>query len=51
VNRGEEIVEGDPEPHDILRLRGMEALARYITDEVQEVYRLQASRSTTSTSR
>ncbi|MBX9629481.1 MAG: DNA-directed RNA polymerase subunit beta', partial [Burkholderiales bacterium] len=41
VNRGEEIVEGDPEPHDILRLRGMEALARYITDEVQEVYRLQ----------
>jgi DNA-directed RNA polymerase subunit beta' len=41
VNRGEEIVEGDPEPHDILRLRGLEALARYITDEVQEVYRLQ----------
>jgi DNA-directed RNA polymerase subunit beta' len=44
VNRGEEIVEGDPEPHDILRLRGMEALARYITDEVQEVYRLQGVR-------
>jgi DNA-directed RNA polymerase subunit beta' len=41
VNRGEEIVEGDPEPHDILRLRGIEALARYVTDEVQEVYRLQ----------
>ena len=30
-----------PDPHDILRLQGVEALARYITDEVQDVYRLQ----------
>jgi DNA-directed RNA polymerase subunit beta' len=41
VNRGEKIVEGSPDPHDILRLQGVEALARYITDEVQDVYRLQ----------
>ena len=41
VNKGEKIVEGQPDPHDILRLQGVEALARYITDEVQDVYRLQ----------
>ncbi len=41
VNKGEKIVEGEPDPHDILRLQGIEALARYITDEVQDVYRLQ----------
>jgi len=41
VNKGEKIVEGLPDPHDILRLQGIEALARYITDEVQDVYRLQ----------
>ncbi len=41
VNKGEKIVEGAPDPHDILRLQGIEALARYITDEVQDVYRLQ----------
>jgi DNA-directed RNA polymerase subunit beta' len=41
VNGGEIIVDGPPDPHDILRLRGMEALARYIIDEVQDVYRLQ----------
>jgi hypothetical protein len=41
VNKGEKIVEGLPDPHDILRLQGVEALARYITDEVQDVYRLQ----------
>ena len=41
VNKGETIVDGPPDPHDILRLQGMEALARYITDEVQDVYRLQ----------
>lgn len=41
VNKGEKIVEGEPDPHDILRLQGVEALARYITDEVQDVYRLQ----------
>ncbi len=41
VNRGESIVDGPADPHDILRLLGVEALARYITDEVQDVYRLQ----------
>jgi len=41
VNQGEMIVDGPADPHDILRLMGVAALARYITDEVQEVYRLQ----------
>ncbi|WP_107688711.1 DNA-directed RNA polymerase subunit beta' [Neisseria wadsworthii] len=41
VNRGETIVDGAVDPHDILRLQGVEALARYIVQEVQEVYRLQ----------
>jgi DNA-directed RNA polymerase subunit beta' len=39
--KGESIVDGPADPHDILRLLGIEALARYITDEVQDVYRLQ----------
>ena len=41
VNKGEMIVDGPVDPHDILALKGVEALSRYITDEVQEVYRLQ----------
>jgi len=41
VTQGENIVDGPADPHDILRLLGVEALARYITDEVQDVYRLQ----------
>ncbi|WP_370262757.1 DNA-directed RNA polymerase subunit beta' [Limnobacter sp.] len=41
VNKGESIVDGPADPHDILRLLGIEALARYIVDEVQDVYRLQ----------
>ncbi len=41
VNKGEMVVDGPADPHDILRLQGVEALARYITDEVQDVYRLQ----------
>jgi len=41
VNRGEVIVDGPADPHDILRLLGVEALAHYIIDEVQDVYRLQ----------
>jgi DNA-directed RNA polymerase subunit beta' len=41
VNKGESIVDGPADPHDILRLLGVEALARYIVDEVQDVYRLQ----------
>jgi DNA-directed RNA polymerase subunit beta' len=35
------IVEGPADPHDILRLKGVEELATYIVDEVQDVYRLQ----------
>ena len=41
VNKGEVIVDGPEDPADILELRGPEALARYIIDEVQEVYKLQ----------
>lgn len=41
VNKGEQIVDGPADPQDILRLLGIEALATYIVDEVQEVYRLQ----------
>ncbi|CAK7050285.1 MAG: DNA-directed RNA polymerase subunit beta' [Kerstersia gyiorum] len=41
VNKGEMIVDGPADPHDILRLQGIEALASYIVDEVQDVYRLQ----------
>ncbi len=41
VTKGESIVDGPAEPQDILRLQGREALARYIIDEVQDVYRLQ----------
>ncbi len=41
VNKGEVIVDGPADPHDILRLKGVEELARYIIDEVQDVYRLQ----------
>lgn len=44
VNKGENIVDGPADPRDILRLQGVEALARYITDEVQDVYRLQGVR-------
>jgi len=41
VEKGEPIVDGPPTPHDILRLMGVPALASYIVNEVQEVYRLQ----------
>jgi len=41
VNKGEMIVDGPADPQDILRLLGIEALSRYIVDEVQDVYRLQ----------
>ncbi len=41
VTQGEMIVDGPADPHDILRLLGIAELARYITDEVQDVYRLQ----------
>ncbi|MEA3405000.1 MAG: DNA-directed RNA polymerase subunit beta' [Pseudomonadota bacterium] len=41
VEKGDVIVDGNPNPHDILRLLGIERLAEYIVDEVQDVYRLQ----------
>ena len=41
VELGETIVDGSPSAHDILRLLGVSALANYIVNEVQEVYRLQ----------
>ncbi|MEM7612565.1 MAG: DNA-directed RNA polymerase subunit beta' [Pseudomonadota bacterium] len=41
VTRGEVIADGEPNPHDILRLRGAAALADYLVREIQDVYRLQ----------
>ncbi len=41
VEKGESVAEGPPTPHDILRLMGVHALANYIVNEIQEVYRLQ----------
>jgi len=41
VERGEVVSEGPPSPHDILRLKGITELAKYIVNEIQEVYRLQ----------
>ncbi|MCB1680272.1 MAG: DNA-directed RNA polymerase subunit beta', partial [Halioglobus sp.] len=41
VEKGEVVSEGPPSPHDILRLKGVEELAKYIVNEIQEVYRLQ----------
>ncbi len=44
VAKGETIVIGDPDPHDILRLLGVEALDDYLVKEIQDVYRLQGVR-------
>jgi len=41
VNKGEVISDGPSDPHDILRLLGVSALAKYIVNEIQDVYRLQ----------
>ncbi|HEX4647455.1 MAG TPA: DNA-directed RNA polymerase subunit beta' [Steroidobacteraceae bacterium] len=41
VESGEVIADGEPNPHDILRLQGVEALANYLVREIQDVYRLQ----------
>ena len=41
VEKGDYIVDGNPAPHDILRVKGIEALAAYLVNEIQEVYRLQ----------
>jgi DNA-directed RNA polymerase subunit beta' len=41
IRKGEFIMDGNPAPHDILQIMGVEALAEYLVDEVQDVYRLQ----------
>ncbi len=41
VEQGDFILDGNPAPHDILRIKGIEALAAYLVNEIQEVYRLQ----------
>ena len=41
MDKGEVIADGEPNPHDILRLRGVESLANYLVREIQDVYRLQ----------
>ncbi|MEJ2534449.1 MAG: DNA-directed RNA polymerase subunit beta', partial [Gammaproteobacteria bacterium] len=41
VEKGETVVDGEPNPHDILQLLGVEALADYLVKEIQDVYRLQ----------
>jgi len=41
VEKGETVVDGEPNPHDILRLLGVEQLAAYLVKEIQDVYRLQ----------
>ncbi|QQD17541.1 DNA-directed RNA polymerase subunit beta' [Spongiibacter nanhainus] len=41
VEKGEVVSEGPLSPHDILRLKGVEELAKYIVNEIQDVYRLQ----------
>ncbi|MFY9827544.1 MAG: DNA-directed RNA polymerase subunit beta' [Rhodoplanes sp.] len=41
IEKGDYIVEGNPAPHDILAVKGVEDLAAYLVNEIQEVYRLQ----------
>jgi DNA-directed RNA polymerase subunit beta' len=41
VKRGDNLIGGSPDPHDILEVLGIEALAEYLVSEIQEVYRLQ----------
>ena len=44
IRKGEYIIDGNPDPHDILRIQGIEALADFLVNEIQEVYRLQGVR-------
>ena len=44
VRRGDPLIDGSPVPHDILRVMGVEALASYLVEEIQNVYRLQGVR-------
>ena len=41
MERGDLLIDGNPVPHDILRVLGIEKLAEYLVNEIQEVYRLQ----------
>ncbi|HZH07793.1 MAG TPA: DNA-directed RNA polymerase subunit beta', partial [Lautropia sp.] len=41
VKKGDTLISGSPDPHDILEVMGVEALAEYLVNEIQEVYRLQ----------
>ncbi len=41
IRAGEPLMDGVLNPHDLLRVKGLKALARYLVDEIQEVYRLQ----------
>ena len=41
IEKGDYLIDGNPAPHDILSILGLEALANYLVDEVQNVYRLQ----------
>ena len=41
IRQGEYLIDGNPDPHDILRILGIEALAEFLVNEIQEVYRLQ----------
>ena len=44
VKAGESLMDGSPNPHDILNILGEKALAKYLVDEIQEIYRLQGVR-------
>jgi DNA-directed RNA polymerase subunit beta' len=44
VRAGEPLIDGSPSPHEILNILGVKALAKYLVDEIQEVYRLQGVR-------
>ena len=44
VERGDSLMDGNPVPHDILKVMGVEALAEYLINEIQDVYRLQGVR-------
>ena len=44
IRAGEPLIEGSANPHDILRVRGVKGLARFLVEEIQEVYRLQGVR-------
>jgi len=44
VRSGDPLMDGSPNPHDILKVKGEKALSRYLVDETQEVYRLQGVR-------